>query len=215
MLYYFIKYCKSIIESGIIVLYGIAKNLKYFGILLSVTVITVAADKHSRFRSINERRILADEKDIREYIKKTGSDVWKGEAAGEWAASWYGISSKSYKAMPTEFFKDHQGREQSIKQLTTQSAIEYMDKGKKEFVGRYLASSTADLKINTIAGFLHDRMVDHLDIPDESKKSVKENPLRIKALLSDADIKNKYMNLTCQNITIQYYVEKELGKKAS
>ena len=58
-------------------------------------------------------------------------------------------------------------------------------------------------------------MVDHLPIADGLKKLIKDQPLRITDVLKDAKVKAAYMNLTCQNMIIQCYIEKELGKEAT
>lgn len=202
-------------------LHTMFKNGNVFGVLLSGVIFTVSAADQSRFRPITKSRILSDlngENGIKQYIETTKSNVWWGEAAGERMVGWTkGITSKTFRAMPVEFFKDSQNIHHAIEHLGDDQAIAYMNQVKSEFIQKYIFPHTKEFKINLIAGFLHDQMVDHLPLEGllQDKKKLKDNPLLVADLLKYASVKKQYMNLTCQNLVVQFYIEKEFGKAAA
>ncbi len=192
------------------------KNGKLFGILVSSMLFTASAAEQSRFRPIDKKRIEANSNAIKKYIEQTGSNVNLGQTFGKSAAYWTkGISYKAFEAMPILFFKDRKGKERAIEQLNTDQAIQYMNGTKTEFVEKYLLYPKAELKINTIAEFLHDKTVDNLSVPESEKNKLKQQPLLIVDYLHDTAVKEQYMNLTSRHICVQFFVEQEFGKPAN
>jgi hypothetical protein len=199
--------------------------------LLVATVLCVGyVHGNPRFLPITKTRILKEKFAIEGYIRKLESDMSPARKAAEvseaarltarfgaWAT--YGLTYKAFDAIPAVNFTDPDRRglpradlKAALDRLMSNESIEYMDQGKKLFIEKYL-NRKQELKTSELAEFLHDRLVDHLDITDAEKQVAKNNPLSLAEYLRQNKITTEqYAELTCRNYAIDYYVHKEMGK---
>ena len=199
--------------------------------LLLVTVLCVGYVRaNPKFLPITKTRILKEKLAIEGYIKKLESEMSPARKAAEIGegtrlatrlAAWgrYGLTYTAFDAIPVINFTDSSLKKfpqgdlkASCDCLKSDESIEYMDQGKKLFVEEHNLSKN-NLNMSELAVFLHNRLVDHLDITDAEKETAKNNPMSLADYLRQNKInKEQYAELTCRNYAINYFVHKELGK---
>ena len=170
--------------------------------LLVLVVLAVFFGTQVHSTDINPRFKRA----IKRHIKDTGANISLGQAFGKYAAYWSkGISYKAFDAMPVLFFDNTKGIEEAIEHLADEEAIEYIESGTNDFIQKHFNGKK--LNVSSLAEFLHDRLVDHLDLSTENKAKAKKDPLALNSLIKRGVVDTKrYMDLTCRNLVIDYYV---------
>lgn len=175
----------------------------------------------SPLQLITKVKVLADKHAIGSYIVDTQKDMDRGRWWGKTLARAAGISDKAFDAMPVEDFVDSRKMKhkvdpkRSVSKLASEDAINYINQGKDVFMGKYFNPKRKKNEIKSdLAEFLHDRLVDHLDVSEKDKAKVKKEPSELKKLLEDGKIEEEwYEELTCRNLAIDYYVHKEIDQK--
>lgn len=166
---------------------------------------------------ISKMRVLTDKNVIEKYIVNTQAKMDKGRFWGKSFAKGFGISSKAFDAMPVEKFTDSYKRNHKVdpksamNRIAHEEAILYINQATEEFIRRYNPKKMSYAVESDLAEFLHDKLVDHLELTDKDKVKAKGDPLLLQTFLEEGKVdKDQYEDLTCWNLATDYYVHKKV-----
>ena len=165
---------------------------------------------HNNMIDITRDRLHNDVSLIKAYVAAAKSDIGLAKDLGKWVVTWR-ITGYAYDSIPFAFCDDQDAQDEAFKKLT--EGAEYIQEKKEEFKQKILGKSTT-IDNSKIAEFLYHSAVENVNVTQELRKILKEDPTKMDEYVRDGIIdKAQYMYYTLLNFTARYYLEQELQKK--
>ena len=161
---------------------------------------------------ITKERLLADKPEIEQDIDSTGNKIgWANTCA--WLVRGKIVKAYTFDSMPNEFFANKKRKEKAFKNFENEENVKYIQEKKEAFKNEILKDKS-EINKDEIAEFLYKEAVANIDISDDLRKELLEDPKKMDIFVQKKWVNRKeYMNITLCNLTVQYYLEKELELK--
>jgi phosphohistidine swiveling domain-containing protein len=204
------------------VLHHIAKNFHYMSEFQNVYsdsamsydwLLSISHELEEAAFNVAPVSLHAYVSDIKIYVQEIHGDIKKAKLAGKNLAYWVsGISHYAFDCIPFEFFIDEKEFNDTYQRFEENfvKATEYIDE-LKEICKKQGVLHKGKIDENKLAEILHKQVADKIDVTDEHRELLKEQPLKMGEFVREGIIKKaQYMDLILLNLGVRRKLEEEL-----